>query len=124
VRGSGHGSDDDTAPDTYLPTAPGATTAPQVVLDLSTEGVAASADVTLVGYATPGSGERLSTLRSVADSVGLDAGQVVLAWMSQRPTPVLPIAGVSRPDHVRSAWQAVTQALPDHAIARLDTGRA
>lgn len=113
------------------------------MLDPSTEGVAASADVTLVGYspllsgaytrtdrplpveyATPDSGERLSTLRSVADGVGLDAGQVVLAWMSQRPTPVLPIAGVSRPDHVRSAWQAVTQALPDHAIARLDTGRA
>ncbi len=29
--------------------------------------------------------------------------------MSQRPTPVLPIAGVSRPDHVRSAWQAAAR---------------
>ncbi len=34
---------------TYLPTASGAT-APQVVLDPTTEGIAAHADVTLVGY--------------------------------------------------------------------------
>lgn len=128
---------------TYLPIRPGADTAPQVVLDLETERIASSAEITLVGYSpllsgaytrtdrplhadysTQDSRQRLDALRSVADEVGLDPGQVVLAWMNQRPTPVLPIVGVSRPEQVLSAWHAVTQVLPDHLIARLQAARA
>ena len=128
---------------TYLPTAPGVSTGPQVVLDPATEAIAASRQVPLLGcspllsgahtrtdrplpaeYDTPDAGRRLDTLRSVAQQVGLDAGQVVLAWMHQRPTPVPPVVGVSRPDQVRSAWQAVTTTLPDDAITRLDVARA
>lgn len=37
----------------------------------------------------------------------LDAGQIVLAWMTQRRRPVVPIVGVSTPAQVRSAWSAV-----------------
>jgi aryl-alcohol dehydrogenase-like predicted oxidoreductase len=128
---------------TYLPIRPGADTAPQVVLDLETERIASSAEITLVGYSpllsgaytrtdrplpadysTQDSRRRLDALRSVADEVGLDPGQVVLAWMNQRPTPVLPIVGVSRPEQVHSAWHAVTHVLPDHLIARLQAARA
>lgn len=128
---------------TYLPIKPGVATAPQVVLDPATESIASAAEVTLVGYSpllsgaytrndrplpadysTQESRHRLDALRSVADEVGLDPGQVVLAWMNQRPTPVLPIVGVSRPEQVRLAWHAVTQVLPDHLIARLDAARA
>ena len=95
---------------TYLPTAPGADTAPQIVLDPQTYDVATSADITLVGYSprlsgghtrtdrcapeeydTPRTTERLSELQTVTDEVdGLDAGQVVLAWMSQRPARSCP----------------------------------
>lgn len=127
---------------TYLSIRPGAHTAPQVVLDPATQGIAACAGVTLLGYSpllsggytrtdrplpaeydTPNFAQRLDTLRSVADETGLDAGQVVLAWMNQRTTPVLPIVGVSRPEQVRSAWQAVTRILPAHTVARLDAAR-
>lgn len=112
------------------------------MLDPATEAIAAAADVTLLGYSpllsgaytrtdrplpaeydTPETGRQLDTLRVVAEEVGLDAGQVVLAWMNQRPSAVLPVVGVSQPEQVRSAWQAVTANLPEDAVAHLDAAR-
>ncbi len=128
---------------TYLPTAPGADTGPQVVLDAGTEEVASAAEVTLAGYSpllsgaytrddrplpteygTPRSRRLLEELRAVADEVGLDAGQVVLSWMTRRDTPVLPVVGVSRPEQVGSAWAAVTHPLPRETVVRLDDLRS
>lgn len=65
----------------------------------------------------------LSALREIADAHGLDAGQAVLAWMVCRADPVLPVVGVSRPEHVASAWDAVGADLSADEIERLEEGR-
>ncbi|WP_199711330.1 aldo/keto reductase [Tessaracoccus antarcticus] len=116
---------------TYLQPAATADTAPQVVLDDATELIAETAGITLVGYSpllsgaytrkdrplpseydTPANTVRLERLREVTKSSEMDAGQVVLAWMKQRPRAVIPIVGVSSPSQVRSAWSAVTTDIP------------
>lgn len=128
---------------TYLVADPDADTSPQVVLDAATEHAADAADVTLVGYSPLLSGAytradrplpseydndrtagRLSLLRARAGEVGLDAGQLVLAWMGQRNIPVIPIVGVSGAEQVRSAWEAVTTDLSDGLLAELDDARS
>lgn len=122
----------------------GCDTAPQVVLDPHAQDVASSAGITVLGYSpllsgaytrtdrdvpaeydTPQTTERLSVLQSVAEETGgLDAGQIVLAWMSQRRAPVLPIVGVSHPDQIRSAWQAISHPLSAQSLTRLDSSRS
>ena len=74
-------------------------------------------------YQHAGTAEALTVLREVADSVALDPGQVVLAWMTQRRTSVVPVVGVSRPDQLASALDAVSCQLPDDAISALDDAR-
>ncbi|MBN9611362.1 MAG: hypothetical protein BGO26_00605 [Actinobacteria bacterium 69-20] len=75
------------------------------------------------GYHTTTTRPALEQLRAVSVQAGLDAGQTVLAWMSQRPHPVIPVVGVSRPEHVRSAVRAVTSVLSAEHLARLDAAR-
>lgn len=123
---------------TYLQPAPTAGTAPQVVLDEATEVIAESAGITVLGYSpllsgaytrnerplppeydTPANTRRLATLRHVAESSDLDAGQLVLAWMTQRTRPVIPIVGVSHPAHVRSASAAVATTIPTASLSAL-----
>lgn len=127
---------------TYLSADPAADTSPQVVLDTETEHAARAGGVTLVGYSPLLSGaytredrplpaeydnrpaaDQLALLRDRAHEVGLDAGQLVLAWMGQRATPVIPIAGVSCPEQVRSASQAVSTELPDGLLTTLSDAR-
>lgn len=68
--------------------------------------------------------ERVTLLRAQAAAVGLDAGQLVLAWMGQRDTPVIPIVGVSRPEQMHSAWEAVTTDVPPGMLANLEDARS
>lgn len=123
----------------YLVPRPGADLGPHVLLDDDTEEACAAAELTMTGYAPLLSGAytrtdrplpdgyvdggALAPLREVADTHGLDAGQAVLAWMTQRARPVLPVVGVSRPEQVRSAWSAVHTDLTDEEATRLDTAR-
>lgn len=128
---------------TYLPADPSADTTPQLVLDAETEREASAAGVALVGYSPLLSGaytrrdrpvppehnddrtaERMRLLQDRAGEIGLDAGQLVLAWMSQRATPVIPIVGVSRAEQVRSAWTGVTTTLPPGVIGELEDARS
>lgn len=76
------------------------------------------------GYDTPATEHALEVLDEVAEDAGLDAGQAVLAWMAQRQQPVLPVVGVSTPQQVESAWQAVRTPLGFDAVATLDGARA
>lgn len=64
-----------------------------------------------------------STLHDVASRHGLDAGQTVLSWMTQRPQPVIPVVGVSAPSHVRSAWTAINTPLSSDDMAMLEDAR-
>lgn len=65
----------------------------------------------------------LSALCEVADAHGLDVGQAVLAWMVRRASPVIPVVGVSRPEQVVSAWDAVGTRLSSAESERLDRAR-
>ena len=128
---------------TYLPPDPDADTAPQVVLDDDTAALAQESDVTLLGYSpllsgaftrtdrelpdeyrTGDSDEQRRVLGRMATDVSLDSGQLVLAWMAQRSIPVLPIVGVSAPDQIASAWQAVTTPVPESTLVTLDAARS
>ena len=128
---------------TYLTPRPGADLAPHVPLDDEVFAVARNGGVLPVAYAAllegaytrrdralhPGYGDRtsnstaLTVLDAVAARSGLDAGQVVLAWMTQRSSAVLPIVGVSSVDQLEAAWKAVHTSLPPGAVRELDDAR-
>ncbi|MBI9113779.1 aldo/keto reductase [Sanguibacter suaedae] len=128
---------------TWLQPDPAVDITPQVALDEVTERTAQAADVVLLGYSpllsgaytrlerplpaeydTPGVEQRLATLRAQALATGIDAGQLVLAWMTQRSAPIIPVVGVSRPDQVASAWHAVNTSLSTETVAILEDGRS
>ena len=48
---------------------------------------------------------------------------VVLAWMAQREAPVYPVVGVSTPEQLEAAVEAVTTTLPAQTINALETTR-
>lgn len=127
---------------TYLVPDPDADLYPHVLLDAEVERVCTEAGVAMLGYSsllggaytrpdrplppayrTPAAGPALRTLHDVADQVGLDAGQTVLAWMVQRARPVVPVVGVSGVEQLRSATRAVTTSVPADLLARLDEAR-
>lgn len=127
---------------TYLIPAAGADLGPHILLDEAIEEVGAAHDLTLLGYLpllsgaytradrplpagydTPATAAALATLHEIADRHGLDAGQAVLAWMAHRNRPVLPVVGVSRPQHVTSAWAAVHTMLSQDELTALELAR-
>ena len=66
---------------------------------------------------------QLAALARAADSTGLDAGQVVLAWMAGRAVPVLPVVGVSTRAQLDSAVRAMSAPLPAAVLADLESAR-
>ncbi|WP_051773282.1 aldo/keto reductase [Saccharothrix sp. NRRL B-16314] len=128
---------------TYLTPLAGADLAPHVLLDDGVIEVARSSGVLAVAHSVllegaytrpdrplhPGYGDRtrqstaLAALDEVAAECGLDAGQAVLAWMTQRPSAVLPVVGISNAGQLEAAWQAVHTVLPPEALAALDDAR-
>ncbi|MGC5614971.1 aldo/keto reductase [Georgenia sp. Z1491] len=127
---------------TYLRPAPGADLSPHVQLDDAVAHLAHRSGLTLVGYSpllsgaytradrpipeqyrTPALGPALLALGEVGSEVDLDAGQTVLAWMTQRGRPVRPVAGVSSVGQIEDAWRAVTTELDPDQIDRLDRAR-
>ena len=128
---------------TYLVPDPSADLRPHVLLDEDVEQVCVESGTAMLGYSPLLSGaytrsERplpegyrtsatdgaLRALHEAAAQVGLDAGQVVLAWMGQRARAVLPIVGVSTPDQLHSAVDAATVTLPPDTLTRLDVARS
>lgn len=126
----------------YLTPVPGTDLYPHVLLDDDLASVAAAAGATLTGYSSllsgaytrpdrplpdgyrhGGTARQLAALAAAADVTGLDAGQVVLAWMTSRARPVLPVVGVSSPDQLASAVRAVSTRLPADVVAALDEAR-
>ncbi len=128
----------------FLPPRTGTDFGVQVLLSPGVQEVAASAGVTMIAYSLllegaytrpekplpPAYGERagvedrLAVLGQVASAVGLDAGQTVMAWMVNREPQVLPLAGVSRPEQVDEALEAVRTPIPAQLLARLEAAAA
>ncbi|MGC5629286.1 aldo/keto reductase [Georgenia sp. Z1344] len=127
---------------TYLRPAEGADLSPHVLLDDTVAHLSVRSGLTLLGYSpllsgaytrserpipeqyhTAALGPALLKLSEVASGAGLDAGQTVLAWMSQRVRPVLPVVGVSSVEQLEAAWQGVTTELGADALTALDDAR-
>lgn len=127
---------------TYLVPDPDADLSPHVLLDTDDEQACTDARVAMLGYSPLLSGgytrhdrtlpdsyhtsvtaSALQQLHRVADQMGLDAGQTVLAWMGQRSRPVLPVVGVSSPAQLESAADAVTTTVSSDLLTGLDRAR-
>ncbi len=127
----------------YLLPRPGGDVVPHVLLDDDIAATCRAAGLLPVGYSTLLEGayvrrdrpphpayapwtaheEALRVLDEVAAAAGLDAGQAVLSWMTQRPSPVHPLVGVSSPEQLDSAWRAVRTRLPPADVERLERAR-
>lgn len=127
----------------YLSPRQGADLTPHVLLDDELVAVCTAADVTMIGYSPllsgaytrpdrplpdayqhPGAQEQLRVLHQAAETTGLDAGQVVLTWMSQRRFPVIPVVGVSTVAQLESAVRAVDTPLDAEVLAALEDARS
>lgn len=128
---------------TYLQPDPAADLSPHVLLDEEVEQHCTDHGLAMLGYSpllsgaytrsdrplpdgydTPASEPALQTLNHVAERTGLDAGQTVLAWLVQRRRPVLPVVGVSSPEQVTSAAQAMMTRLDPDDVAALEHARS
>lgn len=74
------------------------------------------------GYDTPANLRRLDAVRGVSRALGVTPGQVVLAWLLRRPGTV-PLVATSSPDRLREQMDALTVALDDASMMRLDEVR-
>lgn len=125
---------------TYLQPRPGADLGPHVLLDDPVQDICMSNGLTMLGYSPLLSGAydradrdfpegyepnplEMRCLWEAAHQLDLAIGQTVLSWMVHREQPVIPVVGVSRPEHVTSAWQAVTIPMPPEQARALDDAR-
>jgi aryl-alcohol dehydrogenase-like predicted oxidoreductase len=125
---------------TYLRPRHGADFGPQVYITEDLKDYCRSCALTLVGYsvllqgaytrsdrplpaqyAGPDADLRLAALRQVAQEVGADANQVVIAWMRQSDPPVLPIVAGSRTEQLRQNIAALGIRLNEDQMQRLNT---
>ncbi len=65
--------------------------------------------------------ELAAQVSAVADELGVQAGQVALAWVLSRGDDVVPIPGTRHPEYVRENVGAAGVALTADQLARLDT---
>jgi len=64
---------------------------------------------------------QFAALDDVAESLGMTAMQVALAWLLQRSPNILLIPGTSSLQHLRENLQAATLTLPVETLTKLDT---
>jgi aryl-alcohol dehydrogenase-like predicted oxidoreductase len=80
----------------------------------------------VIGSGSPtGRGSALAdTLRDVAAARGATAAQVALAWLLKRDDHVIPIPGMTRPEHVRENSAALSLALSEEEFTAIDRASA
>jgi aryl-alcohol dehydrogenase-like predicted oxidoreductase len=128
---------------TYLTPGPAADIAPQIAIDTPMVRYARDeGEILLQGYsplldgaytrpdrrlapeyAGPDNARRIETLRRLSESIGLTAGQLVLAWMAGGDRPVTPVLGVSTLAQLDEAMDGVAFDLPPSLREELDAGR-
>ncbi|SDP21022.1 Predicted oxidoreductase [Nakamurella panacisegetis] len=127
---------------TYLTPAAGAEFWPQVALDDAQAAYAADEGMTVFAYAAllqgaysrpdraipaeyhhRATGVQLEAVRSTAHRLGATANQVVLAYLMQALPSSVPVLGVSSPEQLREALDAVDLELDDQALATLRAAR-
>jgi aryl-alcohol dehydrogenase-like predicted oxidoreductase len=127
---------------TFLPPQVSTDFGRQVLLDADVQAVCQAEDVAMVAYSTllegaytrpdrplpppyqrAGTEAALDTLTSVADDLGLDRGQTVLAWLVHREARVIPVVGISHAEQLDSAVRAVSTPVPEASLAALESAR-
>ena len=127
---------------TYLPPRTGSDFGRQVLLDDAVQTACQDGQVTMVAYSTllagaytradrpvppayqhRGTHQALEVLDDVARELGHDRSQTVLAWLTHRSSPVIPVVGISRFEQLDSAITAVSTTVPLPAVARLENAR-
>jgi aryl-alcohol dehydrogenase-like predicted oxidoreductase len=78
------------------------------------------AKITLIHYAAEPNWRRLEIAQTIALAHDASMNQVALAWLRQRPFPVVPIVGANNPDQLRDSLGAVRLRLSAEEIDRLD----
>ncbi len=71
-------------------------------------------------YIGPDSVARLAILNKVAQELGVTPNQVVLAWMLQSDPPVIPLAAMSRQEHLTENLGALEVTLSNEQMDRLN----
>jgi aryl-alcohol dehydrogenase-like predicted oxidoreductase len=72
-------------------------------------------------YAGPEADDRVAALKHVAQELGADPNQVVLAWLRQSDPPVLPIIAGSRIEQLRQNIAALNLRLTQDQMQTLNT---
>ena len=86
---------------------------------------AGSAPASATASATaPGQSGLDDVLRDVAAARGATAAQVALAWLLKRDDHVIPIAGTTKPEHVRENAGALSLELSDEEFTAIDRASA
>ena len=62
----------------------------------------------------------VAAVKAVAGEVGRSPAQVALAWLRQRPVPVIPIVGARRLEQFRDNLACLDLRLDDAQVGRLD----
>ena len=70
-------------------------------------------------YKTPENQGRLTVLAKIAKAHGVTPGQVVLAWLQQRPAPVIPLYSASTVEQLDENLAAADLRLSDEDLAQL-----
>jgi aryl-alcohol dehydrogenase (NADP+) len=71
-------------------------------------------------YTHAGDGKVIDRVTEVAAARGVPPAQVALAWMLSKPHVTSPIIGASKPHHLDDAVAALSLALDEHEIKRLE----
>ena len=82
------------------------------------------AKVVLIHYASEANWHRLEVAQAIAAAHGATANQIALAWLRQRPFPVVPIVGVNNPEQLRDSLGAARLHLSAAELDRLDRAGA
>ncbi|SIO55877.1 Predicted oxidoreductase [Rhodovulum sp. ES.010] len=87
--------------------------------DVTPEGTRRERQPDLNGRITPQVWEAVSAYLGVANAHGLDPVQMAIAFVLQRPFPVIPIVGATSTDQLRSVLRAADLQLPDDVLAEI-----
>jgi aryl-alcohol dehydrogenase-like predicted oxidoreductase len=82
------------------------------------------AKVVLIHYASEANWHRLEVAQAIAAAHRATANQVALAWLRQRPFPVVPIVGANNPEQLRDSLGAARLHLSAAELDRLDRADA
>lgn len=124
----------------YLEPAPSTDLSPHVLLDDEVSSLCSELNLTRLGYSPLLSGAYTradrplpegyemgpaasAALTEIGNKYRLDRGQVVLSWMVRRREKVISVVGVSTPEQVQSAWEAVTTTLNSSDVEWLERAR-